>query len=375
MNQLYFKPGSVYIILLFAAILFGSIFIQHRLPAQDRPQALIQIEEFIYDEAPFPSCHASTVAETPNGIVAAWFGGTHEKNKDVEIWFSGRIKGNWTEPISIANGIQHADKRYPCWNPVLFQVPGGPLQLYYKVGPDPREWWGEIKESNNMGISWTQARRLPEDIIGPVKNKPVLLSDGRLICLSSTEQEGWRVHLEVTEDFGKSWKIIGPLNDGKKINAIQPSLLTYPDEKFQILCRSKDNAIVTSWSEDGGSQWTQMVSTTLPNPNSGTDAVTLSNGWQLLVYNHQTKKGNQWGGKRSPLNISVSDNGHEWKALCELENEKGEYSYPAVIQSSDGKVHITYTWKREKIKYIVLDIAKTDFISQDVIKNGAWPDQ
>ena len=367
------KTVSVYQTLLFITVFIGYVLQHSCLRAQERPQNLVQTEEFIYEEAPFPSCHASTVVETSEGIAAAWFGGTHEKHKDVEIWFSRRVNGSWTDPVSIANGIQHADKRYPCWNPVLFQVPDGPLQLYYKVGPSPSEWWGELKESDDGGTSWSIARRLPEDIIGPVKNKPVLLSDGQLVCPSSTEHNGWRVHLEITRDFGKSWRIIGPLNDGKKLNAIQPSILTYQDGNFQLLCRSQNNAIVTSWSIDKGIKWSQMELTTLPNPNSGTDAVTLSNGWQLLVYNHQTKKGNQWGGKRSPLNVAVSKDGIHWKALCELENQNGEYSYPAVIQASNGIVHITYTWKRGKIKYVVINISEIEFQTLREI-NGDWPD-
>jgi len=368
------KTKSYLLSLFFLAVLAGVYAIPGNLYAQNKPINLIQVAEFIYEDAPFPSCHASTIAETPSGLVAAWFGGTHEKNKDVEIWFSRRKNEEWTTPVSIANGIQHADKRYPCWNPVLFQVPDGPLQLYFKVGPNPSEWWGELKESNEGGLSWSHARRLPEDIIGPVKNKPVLTEDGRLICCSSTEHDGWRVHLEVTRDFGNSWEIIGPINDGKQYNAIQPSLLTYPNNNYQILCRSRENKILASWSKDGGSTWSDMEQTSLPNPNSGTDAVTLKNGWHLLVYNHQTTKGNKWGGKRSPLNVAVSQDGKNWKALCELENEKGEYSYPAVIQSENGKVHITYTWKREKIKYVKLDVSNTALNELSDIKNGIWPE-
>src|SRR5690606_27118710 len=82
---------------------------------------------FIYEKAPYIECHASTIEYTPEGVVAAWFGGTKEANKDVEIWFSRYHNGSWSEPVSVANGIQHSKKRYPCWNPVLYQVPGGEL--------------------------------------------------------------------------------------------------------------------------------------------------------------------------------------------------------------------------------------------------------
>ena len=100
-----------------------------------------------------------------------------------------------------------------------------------------------------------------------------------------------------------------------------------------------------------------MEPTTLPNPNSGTDAVTLKDGRQLIVYNHVGKGEEFWGGSRSPLNVAISNDGKIWESLAVLETEpKMEFSYPSVIQSADGKVHITYTWKREKIKYVVLDV-------------------
>src|SRR5687768_3993284 len=110
--------------------------------------------EFIYEMAPFPSCHASTIAETPNGLIAAWFGGTRESAPDVGIWLSRLEHGKWTEPIEVANGVESDSKRHPCWNPVLFQIPGGPLHLYYKVGPSPSTWWGMLMVSHDSGNSW-----------------------------------------------------------------------------------------------------------------------------------------------------------------------------------------------------------------------------
>jgi predicted neuraminidase len=321
------------------------------------PALEILTRQFIYDTSVFPSCHASTIAETPAGLVAAWFGGTHEKHDDVEIWLSRKNGDNWTSPVSVANGIQNPSKRYPCWNPVLFQYPGGPLMLFYKVGPDPIDWWGELKTSNDFGKSWSKAIRLPKDIIGPVKNKPVLLADGRLVCPSSTESKDdkWQVHLEITKDTGKTWTRTGPLNDGVRYKIIQPSLLLYPN-KQQLLCRSQQNRIVTLWSTDGGTRWSEPDTTSLYNPNSGTDAVTLKNGWQLLVYNPTERNGNNWGGPRSPLHVAISKDGINWKDVLILEAAPGEYSYPAVIESNSGIVHITYTWNRRKISWVSVKI-------------------
>src|SRR5207302_7712951 len=106
-------------------------------------------EEFIFEKAPFPESHAATIAETPKGLVAAWFGGTKERNPDVEIWVSRKENNKWTQPVSVANGIQNDTLRYPCWNPVLYQVPGGDLLLFYKVGPKPSDWKGWMKTSED----------------------------------------------------------------------------------------------------------------------------------------------------------------------------------------------------------------------------------
>ncbi|MBX3439914.1 MAG: exo-alpha-sialidase, partial [Planctomycetaceae bacterium] len=274
--------------------------------------------EFIYTEAPFPQCHATTIAETPTGLVAAWFGGTHENHPDVGIWVARHVNGEWTPPVEVANGVQHTTLRYPCWNPVLNQVPNGPLLLFYKVGPSPRAWWGMLTESTDGGVTWSFPRRLPEQIDGPVKNKGEFLSDGRLLCPSSTEYDGWRVHFEVTTDNGRTWERIGPINDGKTFNAIQPSILIHQDGKLQVLCRSREGNIVTSWSEDGGRSWSDVVATSLPNPNSGTDAVTLKDGRHLLVYNH-TRRGSGDPQSRALLNVAVSDDGRNWQAALVLE--------------------------------------------------------
>lgn len=316
--------------------------------------------EWIYEQAPFPECHASTLAETPQGIVAAWFGGTREKNPDVGIWLSSRAEKQWTVPVEVATGVQADGKRFPCWNPVLFQVPKGDLLLFYKVGPSPSTWWGMLKRSKDGGKTWSVAERLPDGIAGPIKNKPVLLSSGVLLCPSSSEDNNWRVHFEQTSDWGKTWQKSAPINDGVTDGAIQPSVLFHPGGRLQALCRSQKSGFVwETWSTDGGKTWSPLAKTTLPNPNSGTDAVTLKDGRQVLVYNPVSPEPGKWGGLRTPLDVAISDDGKTWKSIARLENEPGEYSYPAVIQTADGLVHITYTWKRQRIRHVVIDPKKS----------------
>lgn len=319
-----------------------------RNPVFAAEQAIVR-SGFVYDQAPTPECHAATLVETPSGIAAAWFGGTYEKHPDVGIWFSRLEDDSWSTPVEVVNGIESADRRYPCWNPVLHQAADGPLVLFYKVGPSPDTWWGMKAVSPDDGKTWGEPKRLPEGILGPVRNKPVVLSDGRLLCGSSSEHDGWRVHMEWTTDLGETWSRTGPLNERDNKQAIQPTILTHQDGKLQILCRSRnDGRILTSWSQDLGESWTPLEALSLPNPNSGIDAVTLADQRHLLVYNH-TPKG------RTPLNVAISTDGRDWRTVAVLESEPGEYSYPAVIQSSDGLVHLLYTWKRQRIKHVVLD--------------------
>lgn len=322
--------------------------------------------EFIYETAPFPSCHASTIEETSEGLIAAWFGGTHERHPDVGIWTSRREGDKWSKPVEVANGVVSESERYPTWNPVLFQPSTGPLWLFYKVGPSPSEWWGMLMTSSDGGKSWSKPRRLPDGILGPIKNKPIQLANGDILSPSSSEHDGWRVHFERSTDLGRTWQATRPVNDGKKIKAIQPSLLTYGNQLLQALGRTRSNGIFQIWSKDAGTTWGEMMLTSLPNPSAGTDAVTLADGRQLLVYNHNPNYK-----ERSPLNVAISDDGINWQAALVLENTpKSEFSYPAVIQAKDGLVHITYTWNRERIKHVEIDPEK---LTLHPILDGTWP--
>jgi predicted neuraminidase len=331
--------------------------------------------ELIFHQASFRQCHASTIVETSGSLAAAWFGGTAEGRPDVGIWLSRYDGRQWSAPVEVANGVVSAEERYPCWNPVLFQPKAGPLLLFYKTnsrkgGPGPSHWLGRLITSVDGGRSWSAPRSLPEGIIGPVKNKPLELPGGELLCPSSTEHAGWRVHFEVTADLGRSWKTIGPVNDGQEIAAIQPSILVHPQGRLQALGRTRQGRIFEIWSADGGKTWGRMSLTDLPNPNSGIDALTLADGRHLLVYNHSGLFLGKWSGHRSPLNVALSADGREWQAALVLENEPGEFSYPAVIQTADRLVHITYTWKRKSIKHVVLDPAK---LVLRPMPGGQWP--
>jgi predicted neuraminidase len=329
------------------------------------PQAApaIVASEFIFERAPFRSAHASTIVETRDGLVAAWFGGTAERNPDVGIWVSRREGTRWSAPAEVATGTRGDGTREPCWNPVLFQPSDGPLLLFYKVGPSPREWRAFVRTSQDCGRTWSTAVPLPTGILGPIRAKPVELSAGTLLAGSSTEHAGWKVHIERFAAGGEvggdrwspaalssasRWRTIGPLNDAREFGAIQPTILVHSPTRLQILCRSQQGVVTEAWSEDAGMTWSRMTATALPNPNAGIDAVRLTDGRFLLAYNPIRED-------RRRLDVAVSSDGRSWMAAATLEDSPGEYSYPAMIQARDGLVHVTYTWKRERIKHVVLD--------------------
>lgn len=319
--------------------------------------------EFLNEKAPYPECHASTIAEVaPGRLVAAWFGGTKERNPDVGIWFTRQENGRWLPGVEVANGKQPDGHRFPTWNPVLFQPKSGPLVLFYKVGPSPAKWWGMEMTSTDGGKTWSAPTRLPEGILGPIKNKPVELADGTWLAPSSTEGDGgWRVHFEISHDQGRTWTVAGPVDQGPGLSAIQPSVLFHRDGRLEALCRTKNGVIASTWSSDGGKTWTPLARTALPNPNSGTDAVTLADGRQLLVYNHSAPPPERpTKGVRYPLDVAISSDGVTWRHVLTLEDEPcgSGYAYPAVIQTSDGRVHVTYTWDRKHIKHVVIDPTK-----------------
>ena len=322
----------------------------------------VKLAEFLNEGAPYPQCHASTIAETaPGHLVAAWFGGTRERAPDVGIWVTRFESGRWAEPVEVANGVQPDGTRHPTWNPVLFAPAGQPLMLFYKVGPSPREWWGLVRTSADGGKTWSDARRLPAPLLGPIKNKPVVLADGTWLSPSSTESDtaGWNSHFERSRDGGRTWEFIGPIARGASgLEAIQPSILFHRDGRLQALARTRNGVVAATWSNDGGSTWSALEPSALPNPNSGIDAVTLRDGRHLLVYNRSTPPpGARSGGPRYPLNVAVSSDGTHWQDVLVLEDQPvpDGYAYPSVIQAADGLVHVVYTWSRQRIKHVVLD--------------------
>ena len=368
-----------------------------KIPASN---AAIVKDEFLYNYASFPQCHASTITELKNGdLVAAYFGGKHENNPDVCIWVSRKPHNasTWEKPILAGDGVfelgspdallagmddsatdakmgpvlpyHHGNlKRKACWNPVLFTMPDGEIWLFYKIGKRVSDWTGWVVKSRDGGKTWSKREPLPKGFIGPVKNKPELI-DGKLICGSSTEVNGWKFHVEIYDLKTRQWQYVGPVpavqalkTDDKKmhpIDCIQPSILKLKDGRLQVLMRSHSGKLATSFSSDNGLSWTDVTLSEMPNNQSGTDAVTLRDGRHVLVYNDFETIPGQRKGPRTPLSIAISDDGQCWRHVLTLEDSPiSQYSYPAIIEGKDGCLHCVYTWRRQRVAYKKIDLSK-----------------
>jgi predicted neuraminidase len=306
---------------------------------------------FIFEKAPFASCHASTIVEAePGRLLAAWFGGKAEGAGDVKIWlahFDGRA---WSPPEVVAE-----EPGFPCWNPVLFRSRSKTLFLFYKAGPNPMSWSGYVRRSADGGRTWERAEQLPAGLLGPIKNKPIQRGDGAILAGTSVESHrAWCCWLERSTDDGKTWRRFGPIAvPDRPYGIIQPTLFEAADGRLVALCRSRGIGLICqAESKDDGQTWSPARATDLPNPNSGIDAVRTAGGDVYLAYN-PSKLG------RSPLAVAHSaDDGRTWKLLATLEDQAGEFSYPAIIAGNDGRLHVTYTWNRRHIKHVTLDPRK-----------------
>jgi predicted neuraminidase len=293
---------------------------------------------FIFEKAPFPSCHASTLVEhEPGKLLAAWFGGKDEGAKDVQIWSSVFDGKKWGELIVLGT-----EPGQPCWNPVLFKSAKGTLHLWYKAGPSPETWTGYLRSSNDGGKSWSKPEMMPAGFFGPVRAKPIQLANGTILAGTSLESyRNWTPYVDRSTDEGKTWRRSNAFNVPEKFAQIQPTLFETKDGRIVALMRSRNPKLICrAESKDGGETFSPAEQTELLNPSAGIDAVRTRAGDVFLIYNPTQVF-------RSPISLACSsDDGKTWKKVADLETEPGEYSYPAIIETEAGKLEITYTWRK-----------------------------
>ncbi|MDR1779891.1 MAG: exo-alpha-sialidase [Tannerella sp.] len=344
------KKESIRHLLQVATCIFCTAIAALSATAEEPVSLKVMETGFIYANEPYPSAHASTIVDTGNGVLAAWFGGSYERHPDVCIYGAFYRNGKWDKPFRIADGVEHELLRNPCWNPVLFKRDNGDIILYYKIGPSPSKWCGVYKISQDGGMTWSDEKRIPDNLLGPIKNKAIRMADGKILYPTSIEDDlGWRVYMEYSNQDLSGWEKTEIDNNG--FDAIQPTVLFHSDGRLQLLCRSKNRKIVESWSSDNGKTWSKLEATVLPNNNSGIDAVTLADGaTHLLVYNPLTEG-------RNKLSVAVSTDGTNWRDMLTLEDApRGEFSYPAIIQGVNGDIYVTYTYNRETVKFAVISV-------------------
>ncbi len=323
-------------------------------------------KEFISEDKECFDAHGSAIVETiPRHFCAVWKGGPGEgkSNEDIKenvgIWLSLTTDKGWSAPIEIVEA-----KRSLCWAPVLCKLSPTELLLFYRRGKDPRHGVSFLKRSFDGGIQWANEEILPAGIVGPTRGRPLLTEHGTLICPSSIAVgdpeelfKATAIWFDITEDGGKHWRKIGPLElPTRKFGVVEPVLFKDGQGRLRILCRdrahkiSEKGFIWSATSNNEGITWSQLEKTDLPNPDSGIDIVDLGKGKLLLLYNHSHTH-------RYPLHIATSvDGGNSWSHPYILD-EKGEF--PSGILAADGNVHITYATETNKgqrrIRHAVLN--------------------
>lgn len=306
-------------------------------------------KELIFEKAPFAECHASTVVLLDGDRrLCAWFGGEKEAKNDVRIWYSRQIDGAWSAPCSIP-----AVADLPHWNPVLFETAKGEITLFYKVGVSVTQWKTYFSATRDGGETWSDPRELVEgdenDGRGPVKNKPIRHSSGALLAPASTERGSWRCFIDRFD--GEKWTSspIPVVEIDRRLHMIQPTLWEDRDGKVHALMRTQSGPIYRSDSCDGGENWSAAYPTAIPNNNSGIDCAVTSDGKIALLCNPVTRG-------RTPLSLLVScDGGATFEHMLDLETDKGEFSYPAIV-ARGKRLFATYTYNRKSIAYCEIEI-------------------
>jgi predicted neuraminidase len=327
-------------------------------------------EEFINYAQHIQMAHVASLAELPDGSLAAvWYGGSYEYWPDVNIYFASQTNGVWSVEHSIMT-VERAEhdlgRPVKCpGNAILLANPDGTLRLLF-ITIAMGKWSGsELNTclSHDGGLSWSPVSRLT---LSPlfnfselVRNRPILLA---------TPQPGadpfWCVPI-YQELIGKFPELLWlTVNHGEVIaqksriaggcSTLQPSLVPLDSRRAVVLLRdyTADKKIFIARTPDAGLTWSKPVPTNLPNPDSGVSGLRLSDGRLLVAFNNSTLG-------REKLSLALSrDEGKSWKVIVKLDNDPDSYSsYPFLLRTSDGMIHVAYTYTSNAIKMVTFNEA------------------
>lgn len=307
--------------------------------------------------APTPAVHSASLARLgPGRIAAAWFGGSREGAADVNIFLSVFNGQDWSVPQAILSRqrVERDTLRLirKLGNPVLWHDGHGTLHLWF-VSVSYGGWAGSALNhttSVDGGLTWRKVQRLvtsPFWNISTLGHSPPLpLADGGLALPIYHEFIAKRPEWLRLDSHGQ------PVDKGRipaAQRSLQPTVVSDGQQALMLLRDSSAaHRIRTARSEDGGRHWSPAQATALPNPDAGIALLKLADGSLLLAYNPQESN-------RTRLALSLSvDGGQSWSEPHLIEHGSGqdEFSYPALLQDDQGRIHLAYTWKREKIAHV-----------------------
>jgi len=334
---------------------------------------LFESQFILHPTERFPTCHAANLALLSDGqLLVVYFSGAREGSADSAILLQRYQKdGSWSKPEI----IQYEPGR-SAGNAVLMPLHDGKMALFYTLSYSHRQVsWADAlihyRFSRDQGVTWGEQHTLTEEFGFICRQPGTVLANGEWLLPVYDNRGGGKPaypgmggnegSVMVTADQGLHWSRYGRMVADAGL--AQPCVVELEPGHLRAWLRTRNywNGYHADWaclyrcdSHDNGRNWEQPARTGIPNNNSSFQVRRLAGQQLVMVYNHQP------GNLRSPLNIAVSyDDGETWPVQRELEpfdSSGNEFSYPAVAQAADGKIHIAYTYLRTHIKHVVCDL-------------------
>ena len=308
-----------------------------------------------------PLAHCATLCILPDGaLLVAWFGGSYETAPDIAILGARRnpVDGSWSAPEILVE-----QPGSTLGQPVFLTRPDGALWLFFDVVPDsapkddmafnalpPVAGWVDaqpfVQRSRDGGKTWDAPEQLMDYPGLMFRSRPLVLPDR--IILPVYDERTWQSRMMISEDEGRSWRLTAPLTSPQ--GNIHPCLVALSDGRIVAYMRTggEGGVIWRSESHDRGDTWTPPAPTSIPNPNSGIDLLRLQSGRLVLAFNFHDRR-------RTPLCVAMAGEDERWGWLRTIEEGEAEFSYPTLVQTADGDIHMVYTYRREHIQYVRFD--------------------